>query len=50
MSEKVGRFVRFLSWLYAANRYRHWSLTCTGAHPCDPRAHLSLAIIWELSA
>jgi hypothetical protein len=49
MSEKVKRILEFLSWLWTANRYRHWSIRCKGEHPCDPREHLSVATCWALT-
>lgn len=43
------RLYRFLYWLFWTNVYRHWSWSCRGEHPCDPRAHLSVVTAWELS-
>lgn len=43
------RLIRFVYWLFWSNVYRHWSLTCYGELPCDPRAHISIATAWDLA-
>lgn len=47
MTEALRRRVRValltVEWTYLVYRHHHYSLTCSGDHPCDPRAHLHVA-------
>ena len=46
----TNRALLAVKWMYLALRYRHWSLTCRGELPCDPRAHMSMETAREIAA